>query len=165
MSLYATDSGRSGWAPATGIHAPPRPLTAALTKDRTGWRPCENVSAGHQGARLIQALRRGRIKDSSRPLRRFYYCAQTATPSVFTQPRWTTVIRRRPDQRRGCADSSRWQSICEADNRTPLASGRTVRAMIHQLALEQWLFGLKTGLGLRRGCCSGQGWSLDISRR
>src|ERR1700693_1560679 len=49
-------------------------------------RPYKNDSAGHRGARLIHAVAHCRIKDSSRPLSRFYYCVQTATPSVFTQP-------------------------------------------------------------------------------
>src|SRR5947207_15450241 len=49
-------------------------------------RPCENVSAGHRCARLIQALHHGRIKDSSRPLLRFHYCVATVAPGVhFTE--------------------------------------------------------------------------------
>jgi len=49
-------------------------------------RPCENDSAGHRGARLLHAVNHGGIKDSRRPLLRFYYCVLTATLSVFTQP-------------------------------------------------------------------------------
>jgi hypothetical protein len=50
-------------------------------------RPCENHSAGHLGARLIQTERRPRIKDSPRMRLRFYCCARTTASSVFTQPR------------------------------------------------------------------------------
>jgi hypothetical protein len=35
---------------------------------------------------LIHAVNHVRIKDSSRPPLRFYYCAPTAIPSVLTQP-------------------------------------------------------------------------------
>ena len=35
-------------------------------------RPCKNDSAGHRGARLMHAAAHCRIKDSSRPLSRFY---------------------------------------------------------------------------------------------
>jgi hypothetical protein len=51
---------------------------------------CENDSADHRGARLIHAVHHARIKDSSRRLLGFYYCALPATLSVFTRagPFW-----------------------------------------------------------------------------
>src|SRR6266568_4820500 len=47
--------------------------------------PCENHSAVHVGARLIQTARRSRIKDSPRLRLRFYCCVRTRASSVFTQ--------------------------------------------------------------------------------
>ncbi len=55
-------------------------------------RPCENHSAGHLRARLIQTGCSSRIKDSPRPRLRFYCYAQAKTPSVFTQPDPIAVI-------------------------------------------------------------------------
>jgi hypothetical protein len=49
-------------------------------------RPCENHSAGHLRARLIQTRRRSRIKDSPRQRVRFYCCVKAKASSVFTQP-------------------------------------------------------------------------------
>ncbi len=61
-------------------------IMATALNDRYGSRPCENDFADHLDARLIHAVHHARIKDSPKPLLRFYYCALTATLSVFTQP-------------------------------------------------------------------------------
>jgi hypothetical protein len=47
-------------------------------------RPCENRSAGLDGARLIQNVRRPRIKYSPRLCSRFYCCATTTAFGVHT---------------------------------------------------------------------------------
>src|ERR1700756_5509027 len=48
---------------------------------------CENLSAGHLGARLIQPLASLTAKESPRLRLRFQCCVPTTASSVFTQPR------------------------------------------------------------------------------
>jgi hypothetical protein len=60
---------------------------------------CGNDFADHRGARLIRAVRRERMKDSPRPLLRFYYCAPTATLSVFTRPGPLAALPGQPNDR------------------------------------------------------------------
>src|SRR5216683_4239768 len=52
-----------------------------------GSRLCENHSADHLGAKLIQTARLTRIKCLLRLGLRFYRCVPTTASSVFTQPR------------------------------------------------------------------------------
>ena len=70
-------------------------LPGAPAKVSSPPRLCENDFADHRGASLIHAVHHARIKDSPRPLLRFYYCALTATLSVFTQPGPEGAIRGR----------------------------------------------------------------------
>jgi hypothetical protein len=57
---------------------------------RFGSRLCENHSADHLGAKLIQTARLTRIKYLLRLGLRFYRCVPTTASSVFTQPRSKT---------------------------------------------------------------------------
>jgi hypothetical protein len=73
--------------PAIGAELPVQPEAAI---GRNCPRLCENHFAGHLGARLIQAVRCARIKDSPKLRFRFYCCVLTTGSCVFTQVRRET---------------------------------------------------------------------------
>jgi hypothetical protein len=91
-------------SPIINSHGPPSEPTTAAQAWRGSRSSCprlwENHFEGHLGARLIQAARRTRIKESPRLRFRFVCCVRTTASSVFTQagpfPVIRTHERRRP---------------------------------------------------------------------